>query len=185
MNKYLLMSAAVVMGTMATGTSQLADAAARHTIAMHPTSLTKQPMVNETYCDYWTYSYCTPSEAHELCAMEHQVFNTSDSPCQDVAAVSGVPAVGYAPEKRAVALADISAPVALHENIPLIYVLSYPFNEVKKGKRKSTFDAWASTNGSTAFLVASGWQGPSVKDGKVIGPTFAKLEGLLKSRQKQ
>jgi hypothetical protein len=179
MNKFLLMSAAVVMGTMATGTSQLADAAARHTIAMHPNSLTKAPNVSEiTYCDYWTYSNCTPSEAPVICAVKHQ------EPC---ATFTGHPAmgdVGVADIKaKAAVIADITGPVLLQENTSLLYVLSYPFNKVRKGKRLSTFDAWASTNGSTAFLVSSGWQGPPVKGGKIIGPTFAKLEGLLKARQ--
>jgi hypothetical protein len=181
MNKFLMMSAAVVMGTVAAGNSQPASAAhrgeAEFTVNYHPCV-----GCATTFCDWAAGFVRSHDKTYSVIASEH--IYTS---CPSLASVGPSPGNGVVVKKNAY-VSDLSFAV-LGVEASAMYVLSYPFNQVKKGMRRSTFDIWASTNGTTSFLVNSGWQGPRVKGGKLIGPTFettgAKLDSLLKVQHRQ
>ena len=169
MNKYLLMSAAAVLSTAATGVATSASATTVHFSG---------------YCDDIVIGQNT-----SVFAGRHTFLVGCGYSSGRYGVMEGLVAKGAAwnpkgDKKKAkgnVNAGDTSEPEVFGTNIGLSYDMTAP---VKGG---SSFYGWASFSGTTSFNYISGVMGsgpakPAGKDGKV-GATTDKLAALAKARK--
>jgi len=164
MNKYLMMSAAAVMGTVATGVAQPATAGTFVGSVGFYYSFSGS---TGPYCDSYNI-YASPGGQY---AAQHAHADCGSS--------TFLPANGVK-DKKTYVFGDI---VLAADDYSLNFDMVYPY-KIKKGRKTSHWDLYGSTNGTTAFLLNSGVEGtPYVfaKNGKNNKTsTVSKVQALLK-----
>jgi hypothetical protein len=171
MNKFLMMSAAAVMGTMAVAASEPASAG---------TFVTTVSILDAA----GTFAYCDTFAVYSQTGNKYNAVHNFSACGFSPAWIPNAGEYGKAAPKH-ISLASIEYPVYYGEDVQLVWDFDLPLNKTKKGKPVSKWFVYGNSNGTTQFLINSGLQTNVAAGGRLPQKKESgaqKLASLLKAK---